>query len=82
MGGMTGIELQQELNRRGSDLPIIFLSAHGDIEMAMSCVEAGAFNFWLNRLNRKNSSLSSLRQLKRTAWSAVKSSCPKPQETL
>ncbi len=45
MGGMTGIELQQELNRRGSDLPIIFLSAHGDIEMAMSCVEAGAFNF-------------------------------------
>ena len=26
MGGMTGIELQQELNRRGSDLPIIFLS--------------------------------------------------------
>lgn len=45
MGGMTGIELQQELNRRGSDLPIIFLSAHGDIEMAMGCVEAGAFNF-------------------------------------
>lgn len=43
MGGMTGIELQQELNRRGSDLPIIFLSAHGDIEMAMGCVEAGAF---------------------------------------
>lgn len=45
MNGMTGIELQQELNRRGSDLPIIFLSAHGDIEMAMACVEAGAFNF-------------------------------------
>lgn len=45
MGGMTVLELQQELNRRGSDLPIIFLSAHGDIEMAMSCVEAGAFNF-------------------------------------
>lgn len=45
MGGMTGIELQQELNRRGSDLPIIFLSAHGDIEMAMACVEAGAYNF-------------------------------------
>lgn len=76
MGGMTGIELQQELNRRGSDLPIIFLSAHGDIEMAMSCVEAGAFNFLVKPLNRKNSSLSSLRQLKRTAWSAVKKPMP------
>ncbi|MVX56897.1 response regulator transcription factor [Parasutterella muris] len=45
MEGMTGIELQAELKRVGSDLPIIFLSAHGDIEMAVSCVENGAFNF-------------------------------------
>lgn len=45
MEGMTGIELQAELKREGSDLPIIFLSAHGDIEMAVSCVENGAFNF-------------------------------------
>ena len=37
MGGMTGIELQQELNRRGSDLPIIFLSAHGDIDASFWC---------------------------------------------
>ena len=42
---MSGLELQRCLQERGSDLPIIFLSAHGDIEMAMSCVEAGAFNF-------------------------------------
>ena len=45
MDGMTGIELQAELKRKGSDLPIIFLSAHGDISMAMNCVENGAFNF-------------------------------------
>lgn len=45
MEGMTGIELQAELKRIGSDLPIIFLSAHGDIEMAVNCVENGAFNF-------------------------------------
>lgn len=45
MEGMTGIELQAELKRRDSDLPIIFLSAHGDIEMAVNCVENGAFNF-------------------------------------
>lgn len=45
MPNLSGLEVQKELNKRGIDLPIIFLSAHGDIEMAMSCVEQGAFNF-------------------------------------
>lgn len=45
MGGMTGIELQQELNRRGSDLPIIFLSAHGDIEMARAALKPALLIF-------------------------------------
>ncbi|GAB1826352.1 MAG: response regulator transcription factor [Burkholderiales bacterium] len=45
MPSLSGLEVQQELNKRGVDLPIIFLSAHGDIEMAMNCVEQGAFNF-------------------------------------
>ena len=34
MPGMTGMELQAELVERGSLLPVIFLSAHGDIPMA------------------------------------------------
>ena len=45
MPSLSGLEVQQELNKRGVDLPIIFLSAHGDIEMAMNCVEQGALNF-------------------------------------
>ncbi|WP_289640081.1 response regulator transcription factor [Turicimonas muris] len=45
MPSLSGLEVQQELNKRDVDLPIIFLSAHGDIEMAMNCVEQGAFNF-------------------------------------
>lgn len=45
MPGMTGLELQDEINKRGIDLPIIFLSAHGDIEMAIQCMQKGAFNF-------------------------------------
>lgn len=45
MDEMTGLELQQELNRRGSRLPIIFYSAHGDIEMAVSAVKNGAEDF-------------------------------------
>lgn len=45
MPGMTGLELQDEIIHKKIDLPIIFLSAHGDIEMAIACLKKGAFNF-------------------------------------
>lgn len=45
MPKMSGLELQNELNRRKVLLPIIFLSAHGDIEMAVEAVHKGALNF-------------------------------------
>ncbi|WP_295477883.1 response regulator [uncultured Sutterella sp.] len=45
MPGMTGIELQREMNERGVDLPVIFLSAHGDIEMAVEAIKHGARTF-------------------------------------
>lgn len=45
MPGMTGMELQAELVERGSLLPVIFLSAHGDIPMAMQTVHRGAMDF-------------------------------------
>ena len=45
MPDMTGIELQHEFGSRGIDLPIIFLSAHGDIEMAVKAVQRGAVDF-------------------------------------
>ncbi|MCF0254109.1 MAG: response regulator transcription factor [Duodenibacillus sp.] len=45
MPGMTGIELQREMAARGIDLPVIFLSAHGDIEMAVQAVHDGARTF-------------------------------------
>ena len=45
MPGMTGMELQAELVERGSLLPVIFLSAHGDIPMAMQAEHRGAMDF-------------------------------------
>lgn len=45
MPGMTGMELQAELVEHGSLLPVIFLSAHGDIPMAMQAVHRGAMDF-------------------------------------
>lgn len=45
MPGMTGLELQEALLEKGSTTPIIFLSAHGDIPMAMQAVHRGAMDF-------------------------------------
>lgn len=45
MGAMSGPELQAELVRRGSHLPIVFLTAHGDIPMTVRAMRAGAVDF-------------------------------------
>jgi DNA-binding NtrC family response regulator len=43
--GLSGLELQEELARRGSPLPIIFLTGHGDIPMTVRAMKAGAIEF-------------------------------------
>lgn len=45
MPGMTGLELQQHLNGRHSILPIIFMTGHGDVPMAVEAMQAGAVDF-------------------------------------
>ena len=45
MPGMSGLELQKELNKRNHTLPIVFISAHGDIPMAVEAVRRGAVDF-------------------------------------
>jgi FixJ family two-component response regulator len=45
MPGMSGIELQAELAQRGGAVPMIFLTAHGEIPMAVHAIQSGAFDF-------------------------------------
>jgi FixJ family two-component response regulator len=45
MPGLSGLELQQRLTARGAHLPIIFVSAHGDLSSAVSAMRAGAIDF-------------------------------------
>lgn len=45
MPGIMGPDLQAELARRHINLPIIFLSGHGDIPLAVKCIQAGAMDF-------------------------------------
>jgi len=45
MPGMSGLELQQRLNSKGSMLPVIFITGHGDVPMAVQAMKEGAFEF-------------------------------------
>jgi FixJ family two-component response regulator len=45
MPQMNGIEVQRELARRGDPHPIVFLTGHGDVPMAVQALKAGAVDF-------------------------------------
>jgi len=45
MPEMSGLEVQQRLNKEGSMLPVIFITGHGDVPMAVQAMKEGAFDF-------------------------------------
>ena len=61
MAGTSGIELQQELRQLDSHLPIIFLTGHGDVPMAVDAMRQGAFDFLRKPVN-ENDLLNCVRQ--------------------
>jgi len=45
MPGMSGLEAQEEMKNRGMSLPLIFITGHGDVPMAVRALKRGAFDF-------------------------------------
>lgn len=45
MNGLSGLEVQEELNRRNVNLPTIFVSGHGEVNAAVLALKRGAFDF-------------------------------------
>ena len=46
MPGMTGLELQRELKQRNHEAPLILISGHADVSMAVEALKQGAFDFF------------------------------------
>jgi FixJ family two-component response regulator len=51
MPGMSGLELQAQLNTQRCRVPIIFITAHGDEKMRMQALRAGAVEFMAKPFN-------------------------------
>ena len=45
MPGMSGLELQEALNARNARLPVVLITGHGDVAMAVRAMKAGASDF-------------------------------------
>ena len=59
--GLSGLDLQQELAEAGIEIPIIFITGHGDIPMSVRAMKAGAVEF-LTKPFREQDLLDAMRQ--------------------
>ena len=86
MGGIPGIEVHKELIARESEVPIIFLTAHGDIPMAVEAMKEGAAEFLVKPLDPEK--LLQLVEkhvewdIKRRQWSVSKEEAERRVESL
>jgi len=58
--GQSGLDLQRELRSLGIDIPIVFITGHGDIPMSVRAMKAGAVEF-LTKPYRKHDLLEAIR---------------------
>lgn len=74
--GMSGIEAQHEMRSRGIALPIIFLTGHGDVDMAVGAVQDGAFDFLLKPVDNERF----LNSVACAAWASAAAAAGLPGE--
>ena len=48
MPGMGGLQLQEELSDRGYTIPVIVMTAYGEVATAVRAMKSGALDFWKN----------------------------------
>jgi FixJ family two-component response regulator len=68
MPGLSGIDLVREMRTRGDRPPIILITAHGDVEMAVAAIKLGAFDFIEKPFDE--------RRLLESIWAAVEGVAP------
>lgn len=64
MPGMTGMELQAELHKRRIRIPIVFLTGHGEVPLAVTAMKEGAFDFIQKPLDAHRLVISVMKALK------------------
>ena len=80
MPGMSGLELQEELLARNSPLPIVFITGHGDVPMAVSTIKKGAVDFLEKPFNESDLRSIVARMLEQATETAAKMQEQKNQE--
>jgi len=79
MPGMNGLELQRELKRRGIAIPVIIITGHGEVPLAVAALKAGAVDF-LEKPFDSDALLASIEEALRRG--AVSRSSPFDRETI
>lgn len=54
LGGMSGLQYQQQLVARQDPLPIVFITAHGDVAMCAAAMKAGAVDFFVKPVREQD----------------------------
>lgn len=82
MPGMSGLELQEQLLARNAPLPIVFITGHGDVPMAVSTIKKGAVDFLEKPFNESDLREIVARMLEQAAQRISKNQARKDHEAM
>jgi len=82
MPGMSGLELQEELLARRVPLPIVFITGHGDVPMAVSTIKKGAVDFLEKPFNETDLRTIIARMLQQAAEQMVQMQSQRSQQAV